>query len=414
MNRDELALTFATLLGVGFAVDLSAQSTTFTNPTPAAGDSFGGSVAAVGSNRVLIGAELDDLGATNAGAVYLFRTDGTLLTTFTNPAPADGDRFGTSVAAVGSDLVVIGVGGKYTGAWHPVAPYLFRTDGTLLNTFTNPTLAARDSFGASVAAVGSDRVLIGASGSEAAYLFSTNGTLLTTFINPAPAAGDSFGGSLAAVGSDRVFIGAQGDDSGGKDSGAAYLFSTNGTLLTTFTNPTPSFFAYFGNGVAVGSDRLLIGASGADSGGPNSGAAYLFSTNGTLLTTFTNPTPAAGDTFGASVAAVGSDRVLIGASANDSGATGSGAAYLFSVIIATNPPVLTGMTVLGNGTFGFDFTHLTGSNFTVFASTNAALPLNSWSNLGPAVETPAASGLFRFTDLQATNNAQRFYRAKSP
>jgi hypothetical protein len=309
MNRDELALTFATLLGVGFAVDLSAQSTTFTNPTPAAGDSFGGSVAAVGSNRVLIGAELDDLGATNAGAVYLFRTDGTLLTTFTNPAPADGDRFGTSVAAVGSDLVVIGVGGKYTGAWHPVAPHLFRTDGTLLNTFTNPTLAARDSFGASVAAVGSDRVLIGASGSEAAYLFSTNGTLLTTFINPAPAAGDSFGGSLAAVGSDRVFI---------------------------------------------------------------------------------------------------------GASANDSGATGSGAAYLFSVIIATNPPVLTGMTVLGNGTFGFDFTHLTGSNFTVFASTNAALPLNSWSNLGPAVETPAASGLFRFTDLQATNNAQRFYRAKSP
>jgi hypothetical protein len=362
MNRDELALTFATLLGVGFAVDLSAQSTTFTNPTPAAGDSFGGSVAAVGSNRVLIGAELDDLGATNAGAVYLFRTDGTLLTTFTNPAPADGDRFGTSVAAVGSDLVVIGVGGKYTGAWHPVAPYLFRTDGTLLNTFTNPTLAARDSFGASVAAVGSDRVLIGASGSEAAYLFSTNGTLLTTFINPAPAAGDSFGGSLAAVGSDRVFIGAQGDDSGGKDSGAAYLFSTNGTLLTTFTNPTP----------------------------------------------------AAGDTFGASVAAVGSDRVLIGASANDSGATGSGAAYLFSVIIATNPPVLTGMTVLGNGTFGFDFTHLTGSNFTVFASTNATLPLNSWSNLGPAVETPAASGQFRFTDLQATNNAQRFYRAKSP
>ena len=36
----------------------------------------------------------DDTGATNAGAAYLFSTDGTLLTTFTNPTPADNDQFG--------------------------------------------------------------------------------------------------------------------------------------------------------------------------------------------------------------------------------------------------------------------------------------------------------------------------------
>ena len=85
-----------------------------------------------------------------------------------------------------------------------------------------------------------------------------------------------------------------------------------------------------------------------------------------------------------------------------------------TVIVATNPPVLTGLTVLGNGTFGFAFTNLTGASFTVFASTNVALPMNLWSNLGPAVETPPASGQFQFTDSGATNYPQRFYRVRSP
>lgn len=82
--------------------------------------------------------------------------------------------------------------------------------------------------------------------------------------------------------------------------------------------------------------------------------------------------------------------------------------------IATNPPVLTALTQLGNGAFQFSFTNLTGASFTVFASTNVALPFNAWSNLGPALETPASSGNYQFTDPQATNNVVRFYRVRSP
>lgn len=44
---------------------------TFLNPTPAAFDIFGSSVAGVGGN-VLVGAFLDDAGATDSGAAYLF------------------------------------------------------------------------------------------------------------------------------------------------------------------------------------------------------------------------------------------------------------------------------------------------------------------------------------------------------
>jgi photosystem II stability/assembly factor-like uncharacterized protein len=321
--------------------------TTFTNPTPAVGDNFGSSVAGVGSDRVLIGAPDDGTGAPDTGAAYLFSTNGTLLTTFTNPTPAVADRFGWSVAGVGSDRVLIGAYHYSTGAAGTGAAYLFSTNGTLLTTFTNPTPAAYDYFGYAVAGVGSDRVLIGAylddtgaNNAGAAYLFSTNGTLLTTFTNPTPAANDSFGSAATAVGSDRVLIGAYQDDTGATDAGAAYLFSTNGTLLATFTNPTPAAIDYFGSAVAgVGSDRVLIGAWQDATAGSAAGAAYLFSTNGTLLTTFTNPAPSSGDYFGYAVTAVGSDRVLIGAYNVDIGANNAGAAYLF-VLDAYLPGVI--------------------------------------------------------------------------
>ncbi len=84
------------------------------------------------------------------------------------------------------------------------------------------------------------------------------------------------------------------------------------------------------------------------------------------------------------------------------------------VVAGPNPPLLAGLTRSGNGTFGFNFTNLSGVSFTVFASTNLALPLSTWSNLGPAIESPIGSGHFLFSDPQATNTTRRFYRVRSP
>jgi hypothetical protein len=337
------------LIAVGLTQTALAQNatpiTTFANPTPASSDSFGYSVVAVGKDRVLIGAYGDDTGAANAGAAYLFNTNGTLLTTFNNPTPAATDSFGKSVAAVGTDLVLIGADNDSTGAVGAGAAYLFSTAG-MLSTITNPTPMTVRNFGQSVAAVGNDCVIIGAASDvkgagylDAAYLFSTNGTLLTTFNNPRPTDYDYFGRAVAGVGSDRVLIGAPYDDAGAAESGIAYLFSTNGVLITTFVNPTPADNDYFGHAVAgIGNDRVIISAYGDNTGVVDAGAAYLFSTNGTLLATFNNPTPAAYEYFGNSVAAVGNDRVLIGAPEDNTGATDTGAAYLFStngILLAT-------------------------------------------------------------------------------
>lgn len=310
--------------------------TTFTDPS-ATFTSFGASVAAVGGERVLVGAYGYKNGAAQVGRAYLFNTNGALLTTFTNPSPSTVQAFGWSVAGMDGDRVLIGTGGRRA--------YLFRTNGNLLTTFTNPVTEADGGFGVSVAGVGSDRVLIGApydstgaATAGIAYLFNTNGVLLTTFTQPSPQTGDNFGSSVAAVGSDRILIGAEQDSLGAQageatyTSGAAYLFSTNGVLLTTFANPIPTPFGRFGRSLAgVGNSRVLIGAYQDATGEFQAGAAYLFSTNGALLMSFTNPTPARQDWFAWSVAAMGNDRVLIGGVWDDTGAPDSGAAYLFDL-----------------------------------------------------------------------------------
>ena len=313
--------------------------TTITNPTPEQFDAFGNSVAAVGSAMVLVGAPQDNTGAQDAGAAYLFTTNGVLITTFLNPTPVAGENFGESVAAVGANHVLIGSPNDRPGALHFGAAYLFFANGVLVNTFTNPTPASLDSFGFSVAGMGKNRVLIGATRDDAgatnagvAHLFHTNGTLLMTFTNPTPEVGEEFGYAVAALGNDRVIIGALGDNTGGSFSGAAYLFSTNGTLLTTFNNPTPADFDNFGISVAaVGGDRVLIGAGFDSTGATNAGAAYLFTTNGVLITTLTNPAPEANDQFGRAVAVVGTNRVLIGANYDNVLTPDAGAAYLFTL-----------------------------------------------------------------------------------
>jgi hypothetical protein len=49
---------------------------------------------------------------------------------------------------------------------------------------------------------------------------------------------------------------------------------------------------------------------------------------------------------------------------------------------------LTRVKHLGNGAFQFAFSNYSGGSFSILATTNVMLPLNTWSNLGPALETP--------------------------
>jgi len=306
---------------------------TVTNPSFSSFHQFGSIVAPFGPTRVLVGGAQTE-------AAYIYGLNGFLQRTINNPTPSSGDRFGSAVARLDDDRLAVGAHGDDVGAANAGVVHLFRRNtGALLLTITNPAPNVDDAFGTAVVAVGANLIAVGALGDDvgavdagAVHLFDTNGVFQRTLANPSPSTGDYFSFALTSLGTDKLLIGAYGEDAGGTDSGRAYLFHTNGTLMTTLTNPAPGISNWFGYSVAtIPPDKLIVGAPNNDTAGSNAGAAYLFSTNGTLLSTFLKPQAAPGDSFGISVAAIGTSHVLIGATGDDTGATNAGAAYVFDL-----------------------------------------------------------------------------------
>ena len=165
---------------------------TIQKTTPAGSDWFGWSVS-ISGDKVLVGAILDDTGASDAGAAYLFDgTTGALLQTFNNPTPAASDQFGYSVSISG-DKVLVGSINDDTGAANAGAAYLFDgTIGALLQTFQKTTTAAFDQFGISVSISG-NMVLVGAYRDDtgafdtgAAYLFLEDSSFADLSIQKIP------------------------------------------------------------------------------------------------------------------------------------------------------------------------------------------------------------------------------------
>jgi N-acetylneuraminic acid mutarotase len=79
---------------------------------------------------------------------------------------------------------------------------------------------------------------------------------------------------------------------------------------------------------------------------------------------------------------------------------------------ALNAIVLTHSTMLGNGTFQSSFTNLPTFGFSVLASTNLTVPAANWTVLSGATEI--SPGQYQFTDPQATNYPNLFYRVRWP
>ena len=116
-------------------------------------------------------------------------------------------------------------------------------------------------------------------------LFSTEGALdLTTIPSNENkitasdnAANDNFGEDVA-IGSGRIVVGAYGDGDNGNFSGAAYIFDLDGTQLAKITASDNAVDDNFGGSVAIGNGRIVVGASNDDDNGGNSGSAYIYNT----------------------------------------------------------------------------------------------------------------------------------------
>jgi hypothetical protein len=74
-------------------------------------------------------------------------------------------------------------------------------------------------------------------------------------------------------------------------------------------------------------------------------------------------------------------------------------------------PELTSVGMLGNGTFSLSATGGAGQTFVLLGASNLAPPVGWWPL---ATNTAGTNGVINFSDPQATNFSQRFYRLLTP
>ncbi len=301
--------------------------------SPAGGGDFGESVALSGDTLVVGAPKNPNLvnGRTiKSGAVFVFTrrmgtwTEQASLVSNTN----DEDAFGASVSISG-DTIVVGVPDE-------------------------------DS-----ASVGVDGVPVPGSETDsgAAYVFTRTNTTWSkqAYLKASNTREDDHFGDSVAVDGDTVVIGAPGDNgfSPAVVSGSAYVFARSGTTWTQqahLESANPDLGDRFGTSIALEADTLVVGASGEDSSSSvvdgnqtnnsrsGSGAVFVFtrSTNTWTQSSYLKASnTGSNDGFGRAVALSG-DTLVVGASGEDSSATGvggtqsnnsaggSGAAYVFT------------------------------------------------------------------------------------
>ena len=273
-----------------------SQQVKLTAADGAEGDAFGQSIALSG-DTVVIGAPHDDDKGNDAGSVYVFTRSGTTWSQQVKLTAADGvagDVFGISIAFSG-DTIVIGADLNDEKARNAGAVYVFTRSGSSWSQQAKITAAdgaETDIFGVRVALSG-DTILISARRDDddamgidagSAYIFTRTGTIWQQQIKLTAsdgAADDRFGRSVALV-ADTAVIGAMFQDDKGDNSGSAYVFTRSGTTWSQQVKLTAADGAegdVFGWSVALSDDTAVITATRDDDKGNESGSAYVFEIN---------------------------------------------------------------------------------------------------------------------------------------
>ena len=305
-------------LGLGF----NSWSTKYSRGSASSG---GGGAT---SDKIVIGAPNDDVGSNgDQGSAYIYNLDGTSEVKLTASDGAAGDGFGYSVA-LGNDKVVVGAYADDINLFFTETDqgsiYVYDLDGTNEVKLTSGwDGASNDKFGSSVA-VGSNKIVVGAPGdgssSGSVYVYDLGDVSAPGYsvnyeskITASDGAASDIFGTLVAVGNDKIVVGAPGD---GSSSGSVYVYDLDGTNEVKITASDGAASDQFGISVAVGSNKIVVGAYQDDDNGSSSGSVYIYNLDGTGEAKITASDGAAGDNYGYSVS-VGNDKVVVGAWGDD-------------------------------------------------------------------------------------------------
>jgi len=209
-------------------------------------------------------------------------------------------------------------------------------------------------------------------------------------------------------------------------SGAIYLQPGSGTNSVKLFSTVVSGNTISGapsditGNIDASSGFNLIGSGGGLVDGVNGNQVGVSEPQLSALGNYGGPTQTMPPLAGSPAVDAGSDLITLviytdqrGLSRKSGEHVDVGAAEL-QLVTANTPTHIANAKKLSNGSLQLNFTNQSGASFRVLTATNVSLPLATWTEIGFAIETPASSGQFQFTDPQSTNYSKRFYRVKSP
>ena len=281
-----------------------------------------GYAVAISGDVVVVGAHKDNDKGRYAGAVYVFRNNGSLWVREDKlypTEPQEGERFGSSVAIDGDTIVV---GAIYGG------------DGDI------------------------------SAGSAYVFEYDDSAWVQVAKLMASPGVDDAKFGYAVAIEGDTIIVGAPRHNDGVDVSGAAYVFrrGDDGTWnqpATKLIGSNLSADARFGNSVAISGNTAVVGAHKDDVLDVNDnplvdvGSVYVFRFDGSKWPEEVKLFPSTdgfpddsvdGDEFGYAVAISG-DLVLVGAheddvlDENDNLQKDAGSVYVFTLTPENQPPV---------------------------------------------------------------------------
>lgn len=312
----------------------------------------------------MLGSYGDDDKGTEAGSAYVYAS-GSPPQLLAKLMPVDGtgqEKFGTSVAAGGNGLVVVGAPWDQDETlYQRGSAFVYRVNAVstiLLGKLYPGGSSFGDLFGNSVAADSTGLIVIGAphddtittdSGAAYVYRVATDGSapaLVAKLHSPASPGHDKFGWSVA-IADGLVVISAPFEDDSvvGGNVGAVYVFrilaDDSSQLVGKIMAGDRAYDDQLGSSVAVGLDGMIVaGSYRNDVGSTESGAAYVYQLGSddslTMVAKLVPSDPSSYKWFGYAVATSGAGLVTVGA-INDN--SGKGAVYAYNVDAATNSAV---------------------------------------------------------------------------
>lgn len=293
-------------------------------PSPADGDEFGRAVA-ISGDTILVGAPgVDHVAENDAGAAYVFVRAGaawSLQATLTAGDPNTFDAFGRAVALDGDTAAVAAPGRDCSVYDNCGAVTIFVRAGavwTQAAVIPNPAPATGDKFGSSLALAG-ERLAVGEDWAGSAVTAFTGGGAAWSLVSPVVPGyigALNFGAALSLDG-DTLVAGSPGDsqfvdEEEHAGAGAAYVFAWDGAAWAQQARLQPEVSAWqdalgrhFGRAVALDGDSLLVGTA--------AGTAYLYTrSGGTWSSGARLAGPGESAAFDAAVA-LADGRLLVGA-----------------------------------------------------------------------------------------------------